>query len=56
MSLIGEADRSDLARLRRKLPTASLVVIDFAAGSWDAVAPADGRLERFVVPPPMPNG
>ena len=38
------------ARLREKLPTSGLVVIDFAFEGWDKLHPQSGRLERFVTP------
>ncbi|WP_274630242.1 SixA phosphatase family protein [Arvimicrobium flavum] len=50
LSLIGKGDPDALARLRRKLPTAGLVVIDFKAGSWGELAERTGDLERFVAP------
>ncbi len=48
--LIRTAKPEALARLRRKLPTAGLVVIDFKAGSWRELAEQSGELERFVTP------
>ena len=39
-----------IARIRRKFPTAGLIVIDFEATSWEDVARGSGRLERFVTP------
>ena len=36
--------------LREKLPTAGLVVIDFAFDDWRKLHPQAGRLERFVSP------
>ena len=37
-------------RLNEGLPTAGLVVIDFAAETWDKLHAHAGRLERFVTP------
>ena len=37
-------------RLNEKLPTAGLVVIDFAFDNWGKLRPHTGRLERFVTP------
>jgi len=37
-------------RSPRKLPTAGLVIIDFAIDSWGMLHPQSGRLERFVSP------
>ena len=50
LKLIGKASQSDLARLRRKYPTAGLVVIDFDVGRWSEVSADLGRLERFETP------
>jgi phosphohistidine phosphatase len=44
----GEADARE--RLREKLPTSGLVVIDFQFDEWSAVDRGSGRLERFVGP------
>lgn len=38
------------ARMDAKYPTAGLCIIDVPAKRWDALAPATGRLERFVKP------
>jgi phosphohistidine phosphatase len=48
--LIASGDLDHRERLREKLPTAALVVIDFALNDWSMVHPYAGRLERFVVP------
>ncbi|HTT46769.1 MAG TPA: histidine phosphatase family protein [Pseudolabrys sp.] len=37
-------------RLREKLPTSGLVIIDFAVDNWSKLQPQSGRLERFVNP------
>jgi phosphohistidine phosphatase len=37
-------------RLREELPTAGLVVIDFAFEEWKKLHPQAGRLDRFVSP------
>ena len=50
LSLIGEADPRELARLKGKLPTAGLVVIDFKFGSWGDVSAHTGKLKRFATP------
>ena len=50
LKLIGKASQSDLARLRRKYPTAGLVVIDFDVGRWSEASHQLGRLERFETP------
>lgn len=49
-ALTGHGDRDAFARLRQKFPTAGLAVIDFEAASWRDLAPASGRLDRFVTP------
>ena len=48
--LIAAGDLDDRERLREKLPTGGLVVIDFAIAQWSKLHPHSGRLERFVVP------
>ena len=48
--LIAAGDLDDRERLREKLPTGALVVIDFAITQWSKLHPHAGRLERFVVP------
>lgn len=48
--LAGGGDPAALSRLRSKVPTASLIVIDVEADSWTEVAAGRGRLERFVTP------
>jgi phosphohistidine phosphatase len=48
--LIASGDLDDRARLREKLPTGGLVVIDFAIADWSKLHARSGRLERFVVP------
>jgi phosphohistidine phosphatase len=49
-ALIAAGDLEDRERLREKLPTGGLVVIDFAIEDWSKLHPRSGRLERFVVP------
>jgi phosphohistidine phosphatase len=49
-ALIASGDLEDRERLREKLPTGGLVVIDFAIPDWSKLHPRSGRLERFVVP------
>jgi phosphohistidine phosphatase len=48
--LIASGDVESRERLQENLPTAGLVVIDFAVGTWDKVHPRSGRLELFVEP------
>lgn len=48
--LIASGDLDHRERLREKLPTAGLVVIDFALDDWARLHPQAGRLERFVAP------
>jgi phosphohistidine phosphatase len=50
LSLVGSGDRAELARMRRKFPTAGLAVFRFDTGDWAEIAPAHGELERFVRP------
>jgi phosphohistidine phosphatase len=44
----GEVDARE--RVREKLPTSGLVVIDLAFDDWSLIHPRVGRLERFVNP------
>ena len=48
--LIASGDVEARERLNEKMPTSSLVVIDFAGKDWRKVHPHGGRLERFVSP------
>jgi phosphohistidine phosphatase len=48
--LIASGDVESRERLNEGLPTAGLVVIDFAGKDWRKVHPQGGRLERFVSP------
>jgi len=50
MTLIASGDIDARTRLREKLPTAGLVIIDFAFDAWSNLDPQSGRLERFVSP------
>ena len=48
--LIASGDVQARERLREKLPTSGLVIIDFAFDDWGKLHPQCGRLERFVTP------
>ena len=50
LMLIASGDVDARERLREKLPTCGLVIIDFAFDDWDRLHPRSGRLERFVSP------
>ena len=50
LMLIASGDIDARERLREKLPTAGLVIIDFAIDAWSKLHPQSGRLERFVSP------
>jgi phosphohistidine phosphatase len=50
LMLIASGDIDTRERLREKLPTAGLVIIDFAFDDWSKLHPQSGRLERFVSP------
>src|SRR5262249_20340279 len=50
LMLIASGDIEARERLREKLPTSGLVVIDFALEEWTKLHPRSGRLERFVTP------
>jgi phosphohistidine phosphatase len=48
--LIASGDIEQRANLHQKLPTGSLVVIDFAIDSWAELHAHGGRLDRFITP------
>ncbi len=50
LMLIASGDIDARERLREKLPTAGLIIIDFAFDDWTKLHPQSGRLERFVSP------
>ena len=50
LMLIATGDINARAHLREKLPTAGLIIIDFAFDDWSKLHPQSGRLERFVSP------
>jgi len=50
LMLVASGDIEARERLREKLPTAGLVIIDFAFDDWSKLHPQSGRLERFVTP------
>ncbi|HEY0224430.1 MAG TPA: histidine phosphatase family protein [Pseudolabrys sp.] len=50
MMLIATGDIDARERLREKLPTAGLAIIEFAFDDWGKLHPQSGRLERFVSP------
>jgi phosphohistidine phosphatase len=50
LMLIASGDIEARERLREKLPTAGLIIIDFAFDNWSKLHPQSGRLERFVSP------
>jgi phosphohistidine phosphatase len=48
--LVASGDIEARERLGREFPTSALVVINFAAESWNGVHPRGGRLEHFITP------
>ncbi len=50
LMLIAAGDVEARERLREKLPTSGLVIVDFAFDDWNRLHPQSGRLERFVSP------
>jgi len=48
--LIAAGEVEARERLNEGLPTAGLVVIDFAGENWQTLHAKGGRLERFVTP------
>jgi phosphohistidine phosphatase len=50
LMLIASGDIETRERLREKMPTCGLVIIDFAFDDWGKLHPQSGRLERFITP------
>jgi phosphohistidine phosphatase len=50
LMLVAAGDVDARERLREKLPTSGLVIVDFAFDNWSKLHPQSGRLERFVSP------
>ena len=50
LMLVASGDIDARERLREKMPTCGLVIIDFAFDDWGKLHPQSGRLERFVSP------
>lgn len=50
LMLVASGDIDARARLREKLPTSGLVIVDFAFDDWSKLHPQSGRLERFISP------
>ena len=50
LMLVASGDIEIREQLREKLPTAGLIIIDFAFDEWSKVHPRSGRLERFITP------
>lgn len=48
--LVASGDIEARERLREKLPTSGLAIIDFPLDDWGKLRPRCGRLERFVTP------
>jgi phosphohistidine phosphatase len=48
--LVASGDIETRERLREKMPTCGLAIIDFAFDDWGKLHPQSGRLERFVTP------
>jgi len=48
--LVASGDIETRERLREKMPTCGLAIIDFAFDDWAKLHPQSGRLERFVTP------
>lgn len=49
-SLVANGVVADITRMAEKFPTGALAVIDLPVDDWNAVKPASGRLDRFLVP------
>ncbi len=50
LMLVASGDIDARERLGERLPTAGLVIVDFALDAWSKLHPQSGRLERFVGP------
>ncbi|MGB8039412.1 MAG: histidine phosphatase family protein, partial [Pseudolabrys sp.] len=50
LMLIASGNADARERLKERLPTAGLVIIDFAFDDWSKLHRQSGRLERFVSP------
>lgn len=50
LDYIGRGPLAARKRLATKVPTASVIVIQFAAESWSALGPATGELRAFETP------
>ena len=50
LMLVASGDIDARERLREKLPTSGLVIVDFAFDNWSKLHPQSGRLERFISP------
>jgi phosphohistidine phosphatase len=50
LMLVASGDIETRERLREKLPTSGLVIIDFTPEDWGKLHPRSGRLERFITP------
>src|SRR5262245_57078415 len=48
--LVSSGNADSRALLKKKLPTAGLVVIDFAFDDWSQLRRESGRLDRYVTP------
>jgi len=56
LMLVASGDIDTRERLREKMPTCGLVIIDFAFDDWGKLHPQSGRLERFVTPKSLSTG
>ena len=56
LMLIASGNVNARARLREKLPTAGLVIIDFATDDWRELRRDSGRLDRYITPKHLKTG
>lgn len=54
-TLVGRGPAEDLARMRKKFPTAALAEITFDSERWRSLGPGQGELRRFVRPKSLPE-
>jgi len=53
LTLVASGNVDERGRLKQKLPTAGLVIIDFAIDDWRELRPQSGRLDRYITPKRM---
>jgi phosphohistidine phosphatase len=54
-AMLAATGDGDARRQLEKFPTGALAILDFAIDVWGELAPASGRLDRFVLPRALPE-